>query len=148
MTKTRALLLLAPLALIAAPAQAEPGDLQIPPEFTSPEAAATLGKMMGTLTRVILDLPVGELQAAMEGREITAADKSRTVRDLTGRNSDLERKVERQVAESLPRMQAGLKAMSASLPAMAKAMEKAAEEMESGIDRAAANLPTPGYPKR
>jgi hypothetical protein len=148
----RALVAFAALALISAPAAAaEPAqdnDFQIPAELTDPALAQTLGKMFGILTKAMMDMPVGEMQAAVEGREPTAADKSRTVRDLTGRDPNFERKVEAQVAQSVPRMQAGLKAMSRSLPAMAKAVEKAADEMEGSLDRATANLPQPGYPKR
>jgi phage-related minor tail protein len=88
------------------------------------------------------------MQAAAEGREPTAADKNRTLRDMAGRDPNFERNVERQVAEAVPRMQATMKAMAASLPAMAKALEQAAEQMEGTIDRATANMPTPGYPKR
>jgi hypothetical protein len=148
----RALVAFAALALISAPAAAaEPAqdkDFQIPAELTDPAMAQTLGKMFGILTKAMMDMPVGEMQAAVEGREPTAADKTRTVRDITGRDPNFERKVEAQVAQSVPRMQAGLKAMSRSLPAMAKAMEKAADEMEGSLDRATANLPQPGYPKR
>jgi hypothetical protein len=86
--------------------------------------------------------------AAVAGREPTAADKDRTLRDVAGGDANLDRKVERQVTEALPRMQAGLKAMSKSLPAMARAVEQAADDMEDNIDRATANLPQPGYPKR
>jgi len=148
----RALAVLLPLALASAPAAAaEPprdSDFAIPAELTDPAMAETLGKMLASLTRVMMDMPVGELQAAVQGREPTAADKARTVRDIAGKDPDFERKVERQVASTMPRMQASLKAMSKSLPAMAKALEKAAEDMEAGIDRATANLPQPGYPKR
>jgi len=148
----RALAILLPLAFLAAPAQAadpQPdSDFQIPPELTDPAMAETLGKMLGTLTRAMLDVPVGEVQAAVEGRQPTAADKARTMRDLAGRDPNLERKVEDQVARAVPRMQAGMKAMAASLPAMARALEQAAEQMEGTIDRATANMPTPGYPKR
>jgi hypothetical protein len=48
----------------------------------------------------------------------------------------------------MPRMQATMKAMAKSLPTMSKAMEKATEGMEDKLDRATANLPQPGYPKR
>ena len=95
-----------------------------------------------------MDMPIGEMQAAVEGREPTAADKARKVRDLAGRDPDFERKVEQQVAQSVPRMQATMKAMAKSMPAMMKSMEKIAEEMEHSIDRGTANLPQPGYPKR
>jgi hypothetical protein len=149
----RALAALIPLTLFAAPAQAadtaaKDSDFQIPAELTDPAMAETLGKMLGSLTKAMMDMPVGEVQAAIAGREPTAADKRRTVRDISGRDPDFERKVERQVAQSVPRMQAGMKAMAASLPAMAKALEAAAEQMESSIDRATANLPQPGYPKQ
>ena len=148
----RVLAVLFPLALVAAPAEAaEPqrdSDVQIPAEMTDPAMAETLGEMLGTLTRAMMDVPVGEVQAAVEGREPTAADKQRTIRDLAGRDPNFERRVEQQVRQAVPRMQASLKAMAASLPAMAKALEKAAGEMEAGIDRATANLPQPGYPKQ
>lgn len=148
----RALFALIPLAIIAAPAAAaqpaSDNDFQIPAELTDPAMAETLGKMFAALTRAVMDMPVGDVQAAVEGREPTAADKARTVRDLTGRDANFERKVEQQVAQSVPRMQASMKAMAKSLPAMAKALEKAADEMENSLDRATANLPQPGYPKR
>ena len=148
----RALMVLGSLALLAAPAAAaEPqrdGDFEIPAELTDPAMADTLGRMLGSLTKVMMDMPVGEVQAAIEGREPSAADKNRTLRDMAGRDPDFERKVERQIADAVPRMQAGMKAMAASLPAMAKALEQAAEQMEGSIDRATANMPQPGYPKR
>ena len=146
----RALMVLAPLVMLAAPAAAaEPEkDFEIPAELTDPAMAETLGRMLGSVTRVMLDLPVGELQAAVEGREASTADKRRTIRDMAGRDPDIERKVERQVADAVPRMQAAMKAMAASVPAMARALEQAAEQMEGSIDRATANMPTPGYPKR
>jgi hypothetical protein len=138
-TAMRALAALMPLAMLAAPAAAaEPqsdSDFSIPAEMTDP-------------TRVMMDMPVGELQAAVAGRQPTAADKQRTVRDLAGHDPDFERKVETGVAQAVPRMQASMKSMAASLPAMMRVLEKAADEMEGSIDRATANLPQPGYPKR
>ena len=146
----RALVVLLPLALLASPAQAAPdsGEFEIPGELTDPAMAETLGRMLGSLTKVMLDLPVGELQAAVEGRPPSPADQARTVRDLAGGGPDLERRIEREAVRAVPRLQAGMKAMASSLPAMAKALEEAAETMEGGLDRATANLPQPGYPKR
>jgi hypothetical protein len=149
----RAFALLLPLALAASPViAAEPAaredSFQVPPELTDPAMAQTLGQMLGSLTRAVMDMPVGELQAAVEGREPTAADKARTIRDMAGGRSDLDRQVQQQVAVAVPRMQAGMKAMAHSLPGMMKALEKAANEMEGSLDRATANLPTPGYPNR
>ena len=148
----RAFLAFASLALLAAPATAaeaaKDSEFAIPPEFTDPAMAQTLGKMFSALTKVMLDMPIGEMQAAAQGREATAADKSRTIRDLTGRDPNFERNMEEQIAATLPRMQATMKAMAKSLPVMAKGMEKAVEQMEDGLDRATANIPQPGYPKR
>lgn len=150
----RASIVLLPCILLAAsPAQAaeapkDESNLQVPTELTDPAMAESLGRMLGSLTKVILDLPVGEVQAAVEGRTASAADKSRTVRDLAGGGPDLEKKVERAAAQAVPRMQTGMRAMASSLPAIAKALEAAAEEMEGSLDRATANLPQPGYPKR
>ena len=156
----RAFAVLMPLALLAMPVQAaEPpaapaapvaddSDFEIPAELSDPAMAETLGKMLGALTKVMMDVPIGEVQAAAEGRAATAADKARTVRDLAGRDRHFERKIEQQIAVTMPRMQATMKAMAKSLPAMAKGMEKVVEQMEGSIDRATANLPQPGYPKR
>jgi hypothetical protein len=148
----RALALLLPLALAASPAFAaeapKANELQIPPQLTDPAMGRQLGKMMGVLTKAMMDMPVGEVQAAVEGREPTAADRRRTVRDLAGGDPNLDRKVETQVAQAMPRLQAGMKAMAASLPSMMKAIEQAAESMEGSLDRATANLPDPTYPRR
>ena len=121
---------------------------EIPAELTDPAMAQTLAKMLGSLTKAMMDMPVGELQAAAEGRPPTPADKARTVRDVAGRDPNFERNIESQVALAVPRMQTGMKAMAASLPGMMKALEQAAEQMESSLDRATANLPQPGYPRR
>ena len=152
---------LASLALVSAPAvaqgqapaapqpKAERADsFEIPAEFTNPAMTETLGKMLGELTKVMMDMPVGEMQAAVEGRAPNAADRARTVRDLAGRDVNFERKIEQQIAATMPRMQSTMKAMAKSLPAMAKAMEKATEGMEDRLERATSNLPQPGYPKR
>lgn len=149
----RAFALLLPLALVTAPAQAaEPAakadGFELPSGFTDPAMAETLAKMFGSLTKAMMDMPVGEMQAAVEGRQATPVDKARTVRDMAGRGADLDRQVEAQVAQAVPRMQAGMKAMASSLPGMMKALEQAAEQMEGSFDRATANLPQPGYPKR
>ena len=147
----RSLIALTAIALIAAPAAAAPGEedeYQIPPQLTDPAMAETLGKMLASMTKAMMDMPVGGMQAAIEGREPTADEKRRTVRDMAGRDPEFERKIETQVAQAVPRMQAGMKAMAASMPGMMKALEKAAKDMEASIDRGAANLPQPGYPKR
>ena len=149
----RSFLPMLPLAMLAAPALAQgpsPREpIAIPPELTDPAMAETLGRMSGTLTRALMNLPVGELAAAVEGREATPQEKNRTIRDMAGANDPyLEQRVERQVAESGVRMQGAMKAIASSMPAIMATMERMGEEIEREIGRATANMPQPGYPRR
>jgi hypothetical protein len=140
----RAFWMVLPLMLASAPAIAAPKEApHLPPELSDPAMADKLGKMMGALTRALMDLPVGELEAAVQGREPTAADRSRRVRDHVG-GPDAEREVEAKVAASGRQMQVMTKALVASLPSILASMEGVERELE----RATANLPDPTYPKR
>jgi hypothetical protein len=131
--------MLAPAPALAAPKEAP----ELPSELSDPAMADKLGRMMGTLTRALMDMPVGELEAAAQGREPTAADKAKRVRDHIG-GPNAEREVEAKVAASGRQMQAMSKALVASLPAIMKSLEGVERELE----RATANLPDPTYPKR
>ena len=142
----RLLLIALPLALVATPAMAQrTNSPQLPRELTDPAMADKLGKMAGALSRALLDLNVGEVQAAVEGRPGTQADRRRTVRDMAaGGDPNIERNIERQAATSGVAIQAGAKAIAAALPAIIDAIDRAGAD----IDRATANLPQPGYPRR
>lgn len=139
----RASLLIAPLALIAAPAAAQTAmpDLEIPRELTDPAMADKLSNVMQALSKAFLDMPIGEIEAAVEGREPTAADKRKTVRSET-RMSD--RQISQQIDAARPQMQAAMKAMATALPAMMKGLQDVGRELE----KASANIPQPGYPRR
>src|SRR4029453_13819038 len=140
----RALLIALPLALIPVPALAAPMEAtQLPPELSDPAMADKLGKMAGTLTRVLMDMPVGELEAAAQGREATAADRTKRVRDEIG-GPEAEHEVEAKVAASGRQMQVMTKALISSLPSIMASLEGVEKELE----RARANLPDPTYPKR
>ena len=142
----RLLLIALPLTLIATPAMAQPARApELPRELTDPAMADKLGKMAGALSRALLDLNVGEVQAAVEGRPVTQADRRRTVRDMAARGDpNIERNIERQAATSGAAIQAGAKAIAAALPAIIDAIDRAGAD----IDRTTANLPQPGYPRR
>jgi hypothetical protein len=141
----RATLLALPLALLGSPviaeAPAQPNAIQLPPELTDPRWADRLTDAVAALSKAFLDMPVGEVEAAIEGRQPTLADKSRTVRSETKMS---ERELRQEIEAARPAMQAGIKAMAAALPAMMEGLSKAQDE----LDRAAANMPQPGYPKR
>ena len=138
-----------PLAFLAAPAVAaqpvEPEPIRIPPELSDPQFIERIAGMTEALSKALLDLPIGDIEAAVEGRPAGEADRRRTVRDL-GSVSDpnFERDVQRQLAEARPRLKAAMEALAKALPSMSKALSQAASEVE----RATANVPQPGYPRR
>ena len=143
-----------PVALCAAPLAAQqpgaPGtrtpalsseETQIPPELSDPRLVGRLVDAMKVLSKAFLELPVGEAEAALEGRPTTDADKRRTVRSETRMS---ERELQQKLDESRPMMEASMKALVAALPAMMKGLAEAGKELE----RATANMPRPDYPKR
>jgi len=143
----RFLLTLASAALLASPAaaQAPAEPIQIPPELTAPATMARVGDMVGALSHSIMNMPIGEVEAAVQGRAATPADRNRTVRDVAGRGDpNFEANLQRQIATSQATMQASMRAMAAAMPAISRAVSQAAGE----IERATANLPSPTYPNR
>jgi hypothetical protein len=140
-------LIILPLLICASPAFAQdrPTEINLPRELTDPATAAKLARTMDGLTQALLDLKVGEVQAAVEGRKATPAERNLTVRDL-GRRDDpnFDRNVRRQIAEAGPKIAQGMKALSDALPAITKALD----DVSRAVDRAAANMPDPTYPRR
>ena len=141
----RALLFALPLVLAPVPAAAAPADAestQIPPELSDPAVADKLTRALVPLSRALMNMPVGELQAALAGREPTDADRSRRLADELGPEGQKE--LEASVAAAGPKMQAMQKALVAALPALMSALG----DVEKQLERATANLPDPTYPKR
>ena len=137
-----------PLMLIAVPAAAQPiPHHQVPPEMeralTDPAMADTLGRVSGVLARSLLDLPIGEVEAAIEGRPATPADRARRVRDQIN-DPYIEQRIAAGAAQSGRTMQAAGRALVASLPAIMGALGQVEQELE----RAIANIPDPTYPRR
>lgn len=146
----RAFALLLPLSLMASPVLAQSATapspsasepMAIPPELSDPRTTDRLVDAMKVMSKAFLDLPVGEVEAALSGRQPTPADRVRTVRS-EGRLTD--QQLQQQIEQARPMMQSAMRALMASLPAMMKGMSGMAKE----LDRATANLPQPGYPKR
>jgi hypothetical protein len=134
------------VAPVPAQAQTAPAPKHVPklpPELSDPAMADKLGKMAGALTKALMNMPVGELEAAIQGREPTAADKNKRVRDEIG-GPDAERNIEARVAHSGKQMQAMSKALVDSLPSIMSAMD----DVEKNLDHVTANIPDPTYPKR
>ncbi|WP_309662660.1 hypothetical protein [Sphingomonas sp.] len=147
----RAFQLILPLALMASPALAQtrptppPETITVPPELTDPAMADRLGGMMQALSKAFLNLPVGEIEAAAEGRPATRADRNRTIGDL-GRQHDpnFEQHLDRDIEASRGAVQASMKAFTAALPAVTRSIAEA----RRAIEQATANLPSPVYPRR
>lgn len=141
----RATLVVLPFALCAAPALAEPAQVTIPRELTDPATADRLAGMMQALSKALLDLRVGDLKAAAEGREASPAEKRMTVRDMARKDDpSFDRNFRQQIAQAKPMIQQSMRALSTALPAMMQGLEQASK----AIERAAANMPDPTYPRR
>jgi hypothetical protein len=146
-------LMVLPLAMMASPAfgQTKPvpaapeATVAIPEALTDPATADKLAQMMQALSQAFLNMPVGEVEAAAQGRAATPADRKRTVREVGRRdNPNFERDLQTDIAGSRGMIQATMKAFVAALPAMMKGMSEAGRELE----KATANMPSPSYPKR
>ncbi|HVH38170.1 MAG TPA: hypothetical protein VM757_06245 [Sphingomicrobium sp.] len=143
----RVSLFIVPAALLAAPAAAQPAPpqpaptIQLPNELLDPAWADRLTDVLQVMSKSMLEMPVGEVQAALEGRQPTLDDRRKTVRSETGMD---ERQMRQQIEAARPQMRAAMKGMAAALPAMMKGLSEAGREME----KATANMPQPGYPKR
>ena len=139
----RTALALLPLLMVAAPvaAAAPQQQPQVPPQLSDPAMVDRLTDTMQAMSRAFLDLPVGEIEAAVEGRPPTPADRNRTLRS---EDPNLDHKVQTQIAQARPMIRQSMKAISDAMPAMMKSLHEAKEALE----RAAANMPDPNYPKR
>lgn len=126
-------------ALAAEKKRAE--TVTLPPEVTDGRIFDQLGSMVGALSRALLSMPIGEVEAAVENRPATRADQRRTVGQATGLT---ERELAAEVEQGKGAMKAGGQALARALPVMVEALNGVGEELE----RATANLPQPGYPRR
>jgi predicted outer membrane protein len=138
-------LALVPLLVLAAPAVAAQPEPQLPPQLTDPTTAERLTNVMQTLSNAFLNVKVGSVEAAIEGREASPREKNLTVRDLARRDDpNFDRNFQQHIAQVGPTMQRGMKALNRALPEVMKSLDDA----KRSLDRAAANLPDPTYPKR
>jgi hypothetical protein len=138
-------LLFVPLLLIAAPAVGQPAPPQLPPELTDPATTQKLTNAMQALSRAFLDVRVGEVRAALEGRPATPSERRMTVRDMARRDDpDFDRHMQQQIANVGPMMQRSMNALNQALPAVIQSLTEA----QKSIERAVANIPDPTYPRR
>ena len=142
---TTLLLLCAAPALPQTAAPAPPQVSEVQTILANPAMADKLTNAMQAMSDAFLNLPAGEVQAAIEGRKPTAAEKRMTVRDVARKDDpNFDRDFRQQIAQAKPMIQHSMKALSTALPAMMQGLSQASK----AIERAAANMPDPTYPKR
>ena len=140
----RTTLILLPLLFAVTPAMAQPVP-QLPPQLTEPATARAVTNAMQGVSQALLDMRVGEMKAALEGREPTPAEKRMTVRDVARRDDpDFDRHLQQKIANVGPTMQRSMNAMNQAMPAIMQSLAQA----QQALERAVANLPDPTYPRR
>jgi flagellar hook-basal body complex protein FliE len=144
----RIALALLSLTMVTAPAVAQQparAPVQLPPELTDPATAQRLTNVMQALSNAFLNVKVGGVEAAIEGREAGPREKNLTVRDMARRDDpNFDRNLQRQIAQVGPTMQSSMNALNQALPEVMQSLHEA----KKSIERAAANMPDPTYPNR
>jgi hypothetical protein len=143
----RKTLILVPLLLTATPAAAQdmPMSMQLPRELTNPQAAMGLAMKFQAISNALMNVRVGEIGAALEGREATRHERNLTVRDVVHRSDPyFEQHVQQQVATVGPQVVRGMQAVNRALPQVIRDVDQA----QRSVERAISNLPDPTYPQR
>ena len=144
MAMPKSLLIVASL-LVAAPAAAQPVAPQLPPILTDPASAQRLTGVFDAITDAVLNIRVGDVRAAVEGREATPQERAMTVRDMARRDDpDFDRHLHGKLATVGPAIQQSAGAVNRALPQVMRSLDDA----QRSIERAVANLPDPTYPRR
>lgn len=137
-------LLFVPLFLSASPALAQAAP-QLPPELTDPATAQRLAGAMQAVSNAFLNVRIGEVRAALEGRPATPEERYMTVRDMARRDDpDFDRHFQHNMAKVGPTMQRSMQALNQALPVVVHDLKDA----QRSLERAVSNLPDPTYPRR
>ena len=145
----RVSLIFVPIALAASPALAQTVESTAPasPKIIGvpPETADRLADSMQSLSRALLDMKVGGVQAALEGRKPTPSERNLTIRDLGRRNDpNFDRRIQQQIGAARPTIRQTVNALNQALPEITEDLQHA----QKAIERAMANMPDPNYPRR
>ena len=142
-------LIILPLLLASSPAMAQdfppPAAIQLPPELTDPATAMKLARTMQAVSTALLNIRVGDMRAAIEGRDATARERNETLGDIVRRKDpNFDRDVQREVATVGPKIQRSMRAINRALPEVMQDVDDA----QRSLERAVSNLPDPNYPRR
>lgn len=137
-------LILLPLLLVPSPAFAQPAP-QLPPQLSDPATAQRLTDAMQSMSTALLNLRIGEMRAALEGRPPAPGERDLTVGDLARRDDpDFDRHFHDQIASVGPTMRLSVEAVNRALPEITRDLRDA----RKSIERAISNMPDPNYPRR
>ena len=140
----RKTLIILPLLLYGSPAFAQPAP-QLPPQLTDPVTMQRLAGTMQALSQALLNIRVGEVQAAVEGRPATPQERNMTVGDMARRDDpDFDRHLNERMATAGITLQRSMVALNRALPEIARNLHDA----QKSLERAVANMPDPTYPRR
>ena len=140
----RKTLIILPLLLSGSPAFAQPAP-QLPPQLTDPVTMQRLAGTMQALSQALLNIRVGEVQAAVEGRPVTLQERNMTVGDMARRDDpDFDRHLNERMATAGITLQRSMVALNRALPEIARNLHDA----QKSLERAVANMPDPTYPRR
>lgn len=140
-------LILLPLLLSATPAfaQAAPPSIQLPRELTDPEEQMRLAGKLQAISSAVMNIRIGDVSAALEGREATPRERNMTLGDLARqKDPTFDRDVAHAVATVGPKVQRSLQVLNRALPQVLSE----ADRLQRSVERAVSNLPDPNYPVR
>ena len=111
--------------------------------LADPKTGAMISAITVAMTDAMMDMKVGPMVAAAEGRKPTRAEKKRTMRDMVEANDPkAEQKIKAAAAQSGQTLQAAGAAMAVMLPKLIEVFGTMGEQMEEVV----ANLPRPVDP--
>jgi hypothetical protein len=143
----RKILIFVPLLMCATPALAQDAApvFQLPRELTDPQSAMKLAAKLQGISNALMNVRVGELGAALEGRQATRRERNVTVRDLVHRQDpDFEQHMQQKVATVGPKVLQTMQTLNRTLPQVMHDVD----DVQRSLERAVANLPDPTYPQR
>jgi hypothetical protein len=104
-----------------------------------------MARTVQALSTALLNIRVGDMRAALEGRDATPAERNMTVGDIVRRKDpDFDRHVQEQVATVGPKIQRSMRAINHALPELMRDVD----DVQRSVERAVSNLPDPSYPRR
>jgi hypothetical protein len=143
----RKILIFVPLLMCATPALAQnaPPAFQLPRELTDPQSAMKLAAKLQGISNALMNVRVGELGAALEGRQATPRERNVTVGDLVHqKDPNFERHMQQKVATVGPKVLQTMQTLNRTLPQVMHDVD----DVQRSVERAVANLPEPTYPQR